>query len=47
MQDNHYSFSYAFYPAAVLCFIAAALAFAYNPEVKQKPEAPSTEQASA
>jgi MFS family permease len=43
MQDNHYSFSYAFYPAAVLCFAAAGLAMMYKPEVKRKDDTATAE----
>ncbi len=35
VQDAGFSFTYAFYPAAVLCFIAAALAFVYNAKIKE------------
>jgi MFS transporter, OFA family, oxalate/formate antiporter len=34
VQDNNISFSMAFFPAAVLCFIAAVIAFLYKPKVK-------------
>jgi len=35
VQDAGLSFTYAFFPAAVMCFIAAVIAFIYTPEVKQ------------
>ncbi len=35
VQDAGLSFMYAFIPAAILCFIAAVLAFIYKPEVKK------------
>jgi MFS transporter, OFA family, oxalate/formate antiporter len=35
VQDAGFSFTYAFYPAAILCFIAAAIAFAYNAIIKE------------
>jgi len=34
VQDAGLSFTYAFYPAAVMCFVAAILAFFYNPKQK-------------
>ena len=34
VQDAGLSFLYAFIPAAILCFIAAILAFFYKPEIK-------------
>ena len=36
IQDAELSFSYAFIPAAVMCFIAAFLAIMYKPQVEQK-----------
>ncbi len=33
VQDVGFSFSYAFYPAAVMCFIAAGIAFIYNAKI--------------
>ena len=36
VQDAGLSFTYAFYPAAALCFIAAIIAFIYKPHVLKK-----------
>jgi OFA family oxalate/formate antiporter-like MFS transporter len=36
VQDAGFSFLYAFIPAAAMCFIAAALAFIYKPQVETK-----------
>ncbi len=36
VQDAGMSFMYAFIPAAVMCFIAAALAMIYKPQVVKK-----------
>ncbi|MFH0815756.1 MAG: OFA family MFS transporter [Methanobacteriota archaeon] len=36
VQDNGMSFTYAFIPAAILCFIAMAMALAYKPEATRK-----------
>lgn len=35
VQDMEMSFTYAFYPAAIMCFIAAAIALLYNAKVKE------------
>lgn len=35
VQDAQMSFTFAFYPAAIMCFIAAAIAFVYNSKVKE------------
>lgn len=35
VQDAGLSFTYAFYPAAVMCFIAAFLGFIYKPKVQE------------
>jgi len=35
VQDAGFSFTYAFYPAAVMCFIAAVIAFIYNAKIKE------------
>ncbi|MBS3749265.1 MAG: OFA family MFS transporter [Candidatus Thermoplasmatota archaeon] len=35
VQDAGFSFTYAFYPAAVLCFVAAAIAFVYTAKIKE------------
>lgn len=35
VQDAGFSFTYAFYPAAILCFIAAGIAFVYNTKIKE------------
>ncbi len=35
VQDAEMSFTFAFYPAAIMCFIAAAIAFIYNSKVKE------------
>ena len=35
VQDAEMSFTYAFYPAAFMCFIAAAIALLYNSKVKE------------
>ena len=36
VQDAGLSFTYAFYPAAIMCFIAATLAMIYKPQVVKK-----------
>jgi OFA family oxalate/formate antiporter-like MFS transporter len=36
VQDQGLSFQYAFIPAAIMCFIAMALALLYKPEVERK-----------
>jgi len=36
IQDQGLSFSYAFIPAALMCFFAACLAFIYRPQVTKK-----------
>ena len=36
IQDAGLSFSYAFFPAAVMCFFAAVLGVLYHAEVKQQ-----------
>jgi MFS transporter, OFA family, oxalate/formate antiporter len=36
VQDAGFSFLYAFIPAALMCFIAAGLAFIYKPQVEKK-----------
>ena len=36
VQDAGMSFLYAFIPAAIMCFIAAVLAFIYKPSVEKK-----------
>ena len=33
IQDASLSFSYAFYPAAAMCFIAAIIGFIYKPRI--------------
>ena len=35
VQDAGLSFTYAFYPAAIMCFIAAVIGFLYTPKVKE------------
>lgn len=35
VQDAGLSFTYAFYPAAIMCFIAAVIGFFYTPKVKE------------
>jgi len=35
VQDAGFSFTYAFYPAAIMCFIAAVIGFLYTPKVKE------------
>ncbi len=35
VQDAGFSFTFAFYPAAVMCFIAAVIAFVYNAKIKE------------
>ncbi|MDO9537202.1 MAG: OFA family MFS transporter [Thermoplasmata archaeon] len=38
VQDQGMSFSYAFFPAAIMCFVAAGLALMYKPEAVNKEE---------
>jgi MFS family permease len=40
VQDNGMSFTYAFIPAAIMCFVAMALALMYKPEAKRKEDTP-------
>ncbi len=41
VQDNGMSFTYAFIPAAIMCFVAMALALMYKPEAARKETAPT------
>jgi MFS family permease len=41
VQDNGMSFTYAFIPAAIMCFVAMALALMYKPEAARKEIAPA------
>jgi len=34
VQDAGFSFTYAFYPAAIMCFVAAVIGYIYTPKVK-------------
>jgi OFA family oxalate/formate antiporter-like MFS transporter len=36
VQDAGLSFTYAFYPAAIMCFIAAIIGYLYTPKIKEK-----------